>query len=710
MIRRILLFTASATFVIVVSWKIHAQSSAVPVFTAAQSDAGRAAYAQYCASCHGDNLDDGQFAPALRGTEFRGRWSQKTLDDFLTYLSTKMPPDRAGTLEIKTYTTLLAYLLEANGVQPGNRELSADKDQLRALAIPKVIQSTQERLRVSALGVAADSSFPPWPSPPNPLDKIRAVTDAMLSNPAAGEWLTWRRTYDDLGFSPLKQITKDNVKSLRVAWTMTLPPGANEATPLVHDGVIFVHSYNDNVQAFDAVTGNELWHYSRRLPEGTRGSTKRNIALYGNKVFFGTSDLHVVALDIKTGNVVWDSAVANAGERWNLTGGPLVAKGKVMQGIGGQGRGGAYITARDSETGKEAWRLYTVARPDEPGGNTWNGLPLENRSGGSVWTAGSYDPELNLAFFGPAPSYDTGPLRNPVNQPGITNDALYTDATIAINPDTGKLVWHYQHVPNDQWDLDWAFERQIIRLPGTAGETRKLVITAGKPGIYDALEAHTGKYVFSFDMGLQNIITSINPETGAKTIDEKLIPGNGQPIIVCPHAVGGRNWIPGAYNPDTKMLFVPAVETCMNMSPVEQGARGFLSTGIRVSVIPRPESDGRYGRLQAINLETRKTVWIERQRAPQTTGVLATASGVLFAGALDRWFTAYNDTDGKTLWRIRLNDVPNSAPITYLANGKQYLAVVVGYGGVQPSTFAGLIPEISLPVARSSAIWVFELP
>jgi len=147
----------------------------------------------------------------------------------------------------------------------------------------------------------------------------------------------------------------------------------------------------------------------------------------------------------------------------------------------------------------------------------------------------------------------------------------------------------------------------------------------------------------------------------------------------------------------------------MNMSPVETGARGFLSTGIRVSVIPRPESDGRYGRIQAINVETGKTVWTERQRAPQTTGVLVTAGGVVFAGALDRWFTAYNDSDGKVLWKIRLNDVPNSAPITYMANGKQYIAVVVGYGGVQPSTFAGLIPEISLPVARSSAIWVFEL-
>jgi len=202
--------------------------------------------------------------------------------------------------------------------------------------------------------------------------------------------------------------------------------------------------------------------------------------------------------------------------------------------------------ALDSQTGAEAWRFYTVARPDEPGGNTWNGLKLEDRQGGSVWTAGSYDPELNLAFVGPAQSYDTGPLRNPVNQPGITNDALYTDTTIAINPDTGKLVWHYQHMPNDQWDLDWAFERQVIRLPGPGGQPRKLVVTAGKPGVYDALDASTGKYAFSFDMGLQNFITAIDPTTSAKSVNPDLIPGAGKPINVCPSEVGGRNWIPGA--------------------------------------------------------------------------------------------------------------------------------------------------------------------
>ena len=568
--------------------------------------------------------------------------------------------------------------------------------------------SQQQQLRANAPGggLTPDAVLPPWPAARNPLDTIRAVGDAMLSNPPAGDWLTWRRTYDDMGFSTLNQITKDNVKNLRVAWSLTLPPGQNEATPLVHDGVLFVHSYNDNVQALDATNGDELWHYARKLPEGARPSVKRNMALYSNKLFVGTSDLHVVALDVKTGNVVWDQPLANVADGWTLTGGPLVVKGKVMQGIGGRGKGGAYVAALDSETGKEAWRFYSIARPGEPGGNTWNGLPLDQRSGGSLWTAGNYDPDLNLVFFGPAPTYDTGPLRNPAGRPGITNDALYTNATVAINPDTGKIAWYYQHVPNDQWDFDWAFERQIVSLRGANGQLKKLVVTSGKPGIYDAVEADNGKYVFSFDMGLQNFITSIDPVTGAKTIDPKLIPGTGQPMVVCPHAGGGRSWLPGAYNPNTKILYVPAVETCMNLNPTAPGQRGFLSTGVSVNVRPRPDSDGKYGRLQAINLETKKSIWTERQRAPQTTGVLATAGGVVFAGALDRWFTAYSDADGKTLWKVRVNDVPNSAPITYLVNGKQYVAVVVGYGGAQAASFPQLTPEIPLPVARSSSIWV----
>lgn len=686
----------------------QAQQTPQLSFSAAQSDQGRIAYEQNCASCHGDNLNDGRFGPPLRGQAFRQKWAEKTVGELLSYIATSMPPAQPGALGDTTYAALVAAMLEANGLRPGTRELSPDPTKLQGVRMPLEVPSGQQQLHEYSLGVSANANLPSWPAPPNPLNSFRPVTDALLSSPPREDWLTWRRGHDDSGYSPLDEIKKENVERLRVAWSLTLPPGPNLATPLVHDGVIFVHSYGDHLQALDAVTGDELWHYARRLPQGRTPAVQRSFALYGDKVYLSTSDAHVVALNAKTGDLVWDRSVNNAGERWNTTGGPLVAKGKVMQGVNGQGSGGAYIVALDAETGVEAWRFHTVARPDEPGGNTWNGLPLEKRSGGSVWTSGSYDPRLNLAFFGAAPTYDTGPLRNSVNQPGMTNKALYTGSTIALNPDTGKLVWFYQHMPNDQWDLDWAFERQVIEL-SIEGETKKLVVTSGKPGIYDAVDAASGHYEFSFDMGLQNFVTAIDPKTGAKTIDPKLIPGAGEVILVCPHAVGGRNWIPGAYNPVTKLLYVPAVEACMQMIPVEQGARGFVSTGVRLNLVPRPDGDGRYGRLQAINLATKQTQWTERQRAAQTTGVLATAGGLVFAGALDRWLTAYDDASGKPLWRVRLNDVPNSSPITYMVGGKQYLAIVVGYGGIQPSTFAGLTPEIPLPVARSSAIWVFAL-
>jgi alcohol dehydrogenase (cytochrome c) len=401
--------------------------------------------------------------------------------------------------------------------------------------------------------------------------------------------------------------------------------------------------------------------------------------------------------------------VADRTAGFNITGGPLVAKGKVMQGVQGRAKGGNFIAALDARTGEEAWRFYTIARPDQPGGNTWNGLPLDQRNGASVWTAGSYDPDLNLAFFGVAQTYDTGTLLKPVNQPGITNEGLYTDSTLAINPDTGKLAWYFQHVPNDQWDLDWVFERQLIPLP-VNGVTKKLAVTSGKIAVYEALEADTGKYVFSMDLGLQNVVTAIDPKTGAKTINSKVVPGDGETKLVCPHAGGSKNWIPGSYNPDTKTLYVTLVESCMDLIPVTGGGRASLTSGVRWAVRPPLNSDGKYGRVEAINLATRKVLWTQRQRVPFTTGVLATAGGILFEGSMDRRFRARDQATGDVLWQIRLNDVPNAAPITYSVNGKQYIAMTVGNGGPIPSTWWPLIPEIQNPPDRNAAVWVFELP
>ncbi len=677
----------------------------------AQVERGRASYAQNCASCHGRNLDNGEFAPALQGRNFLSHWGARPASDLTAYLRANMPPGRIGELSKGDYTALVAFLMSSNGADIDAKGLPEDSAALAAIHIPGEAPSEQAKLRATRLGsLSPDAKLPDWPKAPNPLDRYTPVTDAMLKAPPDGDWLTWRRTHDALGFSPLNQINKSNVSGLRLAWSLALPVGINEMEPLVHDGVIFVFSFRDNVQALDAETGDELWHYARQLPDTATPTTKRSMALFGDKLFIGTSDVHEIALDAKTGHVLWDQPLAPPDAGFALSGGPLVAKGKVMQGVGGLGPdGGAYIVGLDMETGKEAWRFYSIPRPGQPGGESWNGLPIEKRHGGSIWTSGSYDPELNLAFFGPGNTYDTGPLRYPINKKGITSDALYTETTIALDPDTGKLKWHFQHVHNDQWDLDWAFEREIVHLP-VNGETRKLVVTGGKLGIFDALDAATGTYAFSFDMGLQTLISSIDPKTGEKTIDPKLLPDRQHTVTVCPHGGGGRNWMPTSYNPQTKILYVAAQETCMELAPVGPGERGFLTTGVGVTMRPRPDSDGRFGRLQAIDLEHRKTLWQDRQRAFQSAGVLATAGGVVFAAATDRWFSAYDDATGSVLWRARLSDIPNAPPITFSVRGKQYVAVVVGYGESAPSVFTVLTPEIPLPIARSSSVWVFALP
>ena len=685
------------------SGNVSAQQDLPPLsYTIEQADKGQTAYLENCAACHGENMDDGEFAIPLKGVNFRQQWRRKSLEQLFTVTSVTMPQDRPGRLGDATYADILAYILQENGTEAGSSELPSDPEALLAMSPPNWRAAPGG-------GLAPGVVLPPAPGRPNPLDRLRPVTDAMLLEPADGEWLLWRRTYDAFGYSPLKQINTTNIDDLRVAWTWSLAPGPNESTPIIHDGVMFIHGYGDHVQALNAATGDLLWQYSRRLPRGVTPSQKKGFSIYGNRLYVPTSDVHIVALDIETGEVVWDTEVGDPDQRTRMTGGPLVAKGKVMIGTVGRIEGGPYIQALDAETGEPAWRFYTIARPGEPGGNSWNGLPLEERNGGSVWIPGSYDAVNNLAFFGPGNTYDTGPLRDLVDQEGITNDALYLDATLALNPDTGELVWHFQHQANGQWDLDWAFERQVMELP-VDGEMTRVVVTGGKQSIFDIVTADNGKYVSSIDLGLQNIVTAIDPITGAKIVDETLVPGDGETKMICPHVGGGRGWLPTSYDSETKMLYIPITEACMDLVPVPEGERGNLSTGVNWTVRPRPESDGNYGRLEVVNLETQETVWIERQRAPITSGTLATAGGLVFAGALDRSFSAYDAQTGTKLWQTRLNDVPSSSPISYSVDGKDYIAMVVGAGGYQSRAYNMLVPEIQNPPDRNASVWVFELP
>ncbi len=688
-----------------------AAAQSPPGFTAAQAEAGRVAYGQYCAACHGESLQGGQFGPALKGLAFQNQWGGAPLDQLYTYLRRSMPPAAVGQLDDATYAALLAKLMADNGAAPGQRALAADPAVLASMKVPGKALSGQEQLRAGGfMNVTPGVKVPAWPGHANPLDHYTPVTEAMISNPPPGEWLSWRRGHEGRGFSPLTQINKDNVDKLQMAWSLTLPPGPNTIEPLFHNGVLYVYAYGDRVFALDGKSGDELWRYERHLPQRQRLTSKRVMALWDDKLYVATSDLHIVALDARNGRVVWDRDVGQG--EGTISGGPLVANGVVMQGIvGAQIPGGSSIAALDAETGKPLWRFKTIAQPGEPGGNSWNGLPVDKRFGGSVWTSGTYDADLDLAYFGPGPTYDTGPMRFPSGKPGTNTDALYTDTTLAIRPRTGKLVWYYQHMKNDQWDMDWAFERAIVPLQ-INGKTRKAVVTSGKEGWFDALDAATGEYLGHFDMGLQNFITGADPKTGVKRIDQSKIPGGlDHPITLCPFDGGGRNWMPTSHDVQHGVFYVVAVDACVTLTPVPKGTRGgFLSTGVNPSISPRPDSDGRFGLLQAIDTHTGKTLWKARQRAPQTTGVLATAGGVVFAGALDRRYSAYDAANGTKLWSVGLPDVPNGTPITYTVDGKQYVALITGYGSPSTTTWPGLVPEITLPPVRSSSVFVFALP
>lgn len=510
---------------------------------------------------------------------------------------------------------------------------------------------------------------------------FRPVTPAMLESPAPGDWIQWGRTQDALNFSPLKTISRSNVGSLTPAWRVPLQPGPSMPMPLVHDGVMFLQTTPDVVLALNAANGELLWRHA--YVPSVPSSQKMGLSLSGDRIFVPTSDLHVIALDARTGDVAWDHSIALSAPATNrsdfqLRSAPLIAGNKVIQGVTASGApGGGFIVGLDLATGRELWRFHTIPRPGEPGGDSWNGLPIERRTGASVWDQGSYDRSLNLVYFGVGQTYDTAPLLKRSTDPAVNNDALYTDATLALNPETGRLVWFYQHLANDQWDLDWVFERQLLSMK-VAGRTRRVVMTIGKMGILDALDAKTGAYLFSIDAGTQNVISAIDPKTGAKVIDPDKIPDPSRPTLICPGVSGARAWPATSLNPETRQVFVPVMEWCLTFGA--QGAKLLTSPGAQFIAANHPdaEKDGMMGRLQVMDLSKRALGWKHDLPAPIATSVLATAGGLVFAGDLDPALKAFDDRDGKLLWTAPLDNYPSSSIITYTVGKVQYVAVVTG--------------------------------
>ena len=550
--------------------------------------------------------------------------------------------------------------------------------------------------------LAADSRYSP-------------VTAERLLNPEPQDWPMYRRTYDGWGYSPLDRITPANVASLQPVWALSTGSGRDhQSPPVVNDGHMFVTTPLDTgglqVLALDAATGDLLWRYVRDLPADARrhrGKVNRGIALYGDRVFAGTADAAVVALDAVTGEVVWDRRIADPAAGHSISMAPLAADGKVMVGVSGGGSGiRGFVVALDAGTGREVWKTYTVPAPGEPGSETWPGETWRT-GGAAVWVTATYDPALRQVYWGTG---NPGPWMGDT-RPG---DNLYTNSVLALVAATGAIAGYHQYHHNGSWDWDEADPPLVLDVERD-GRTIPSLVHPGRNGYLWLLERSAAGigFVDAVPYVHQNVFTAIDPRTGRPSYDPARTPATGRRAVFCPSHQGAKNWQPAAFNPITRLLYIPANENlCTSMQGHEvEHTPGKPFVGAKFEVLVR-EGAGHIGELQAWDLDAGRRVWRRTFASHNVGPVLTTAGGLVFmGGTADRFFRAFDAESGEDLWQFRTNSGVIGVPTSFAVDGRQYIAVQSGWGDRTQrlqdriDRYRGTRTE----VPRGGVIWVFAL-
>ena len=497
----------------------------------------------------------------------------------------------------------------------------------------------------------------------------------LLQKQVKDNWVSYNGDYSGRRYSAMTEVTPANVSHLAVKWVFhTQEAGPLEMTPVVVAGVMFVTSGND-AYALDAETGKQLWHHARAITQGliddAASHHNRGVAILGSRIYMETDNAHLLCLDARSGNMIWDVLYATGNKNYGATSAPLIVKDKVIVGTSGGDDGvRGFLAAFDAQTGKEVWRFWTIPGPGEFGNDSWPG-DMWQHGGGTTWMPGTYDPALNLLYWGtgnPTPDYD-GSVR-----PG---DDLYTSCLLALDPDTGKLKWYFQYSPHNLYDYD-AEQTPVLVNATFKGLSRKLIVTASRNGFLYILDRVTGKYLFSKQF-TPNMNWAKGIDDNGRPISNNLIP-DAQGVLVCPSASGGTNWYSPSYDPATNMFYFRSMEACSiftsKTEPFEEG-RTYYSTGSR-----RPEGETVKGYVNAFDLNKLDFAW--RDPLIGTTfawaGVMSTATGLVAFGDDAQNFVILDGRTGTPLWHFNVGQIIRASPMSYAVKGKQYFAIAAGNG------------------------------